>query len=154
MTRCIENYDIFKYLKKDIIKRLNPMEAKMYSLKCKFKDKQRTTEVKFSAAIIEDIECLKNAARIDEFCLYPETISKLTQKIYQLQNQKIDSIIEEYSNQKFIKIITKLILFSQYIEEKAIKEELESISLLCNEIKEIVKEYKKSNIVCVCDDVI
>lgn len=145
MARGVEicEYNMFKYLKKDVLKRLNPMESKIYSLKCKFKDKQRNTEVKFSAAIIEDIERLKYASSLDEFCLYPELISKLTQKIYQLQKQQLDSVIDEYSKQTFTKIITKLILFSQYLEEKAIKEQLESISLLCDEIKEIVKDYKK-----------
>lgn len=143
MKHCgIKAYEMFKYIRKDISKRLNPMEVRIYLLKDKYEEKQRIEACKIIEEIMENINHLRYANDINEFCLYPEVINKLIIKLYELQMNQVEEIIKEYSKQSFIKIITKIILFNKYVAERSMKEEIESISLLCDEIRDIVKPYR------------
>ena len=142
MKHCgIKVYEMFKYIRKDISKRLNPMEVRIYLLKDKYEKKQRTEACKIIEEIMENINNLRYANDINEFCLYPEVLNNLIVKLYELQMNQVEEIIKEYSKQSFIKIITKILLFNKYVAERSMKEEIESISLLCDEIRDIVRPY-------------
>lgn len=142
MKHCeIKVYEMFKYIRKDISKRLNPMEVRIYLLKDKYEKKQRTEACKIIEEIMENINHLRYANDINEFCLYPEVLNNLIIKLYELQMNQVEEIIKEYSKQSFIKIITKILLFNKYVAERSMKDEIESISLLCDEIRDIVRPY-------------